>query len=195
MKNNEETLTEALRYHKMGWQVIPVMFGEKIPVNPGWPSLRLDVYEIEKEFRNNLRNIGVLLGQPSNGLIDIDLDHPIAVALADDFLPGTNAIFGRAGNLRSHRLYNVKQPINNLVLKANKTDKSPIIEIRGTGLQTIFPPSVHTSGERVFWDVFTTPAKVDSIDLLVRVQKLANAVRQELRMQGMLDQLTGSDDT
>jgi hypothetical protein len=49
-------------------------------------------------------NIGVQLGRASGGLTDVDLDCTEVLALADDFLPFTNAIFGRRSKRRSHRL-------------------------------------------------------------------------------------------
>jgi hypothetical protein len=38
----------------------------------------------------------VILGPPSSGLTDIDLDCPEAIGLASYFLPRTGAVFGRA---------------------------------------------------------------------------------------------------
>ena len=49
--------------------------------------------------------------RPSGWLIDVDLDHPLAVELADEFLPPTASVFGRVGKPRSHRLYVVTEPI------------------------------------------------------------------------------------
>ncbi len=48
---------------------------------------------------------GVLLGEPSLRLIDVDLDHPLTLELAASYLPPTNSIFGRTSKPRSHWLY------------------------------------------------------------------------------------------
>src|SRR4051812_27481905 len=38
-------------------------------------------------------------------VVYIDLDHRLAVELADQFIPETGAVFGRPGKPRSHRLF------------------------------------------------------------------------------------------
>jgi hypothetical protein len=49
-------------------------------------------------------NVGFILGTAS-GMLDVDLDCQEAVDLADEYLPSTNSIFGRASASSSHRLY------------------------------------------------------------------------------------------
>ena len=112
--------------------------------------------QLAGEFSNPASNLGVLLGEPSGGLYDTDIDCPEAAAVADALLPRTSAEFRRRSKPRSHRLYicagakeatkQFRDPTLN-----NKDDKSMLIELRGTGGQTMFPPSVHPSGERVQW--------------------------------------------
>ena len=53
----------------------------------------------------NGSNVGVILGPRSGELVDIDLDCAEALALADLYLPATEAIFGRKSKPRSHRIY------------------------------------------------------------------------------------------
>ncbi len=56
-----------------------------------------------------------------------------------------------------------------------------IVELRSTGMQTIFPPSTHESGEAITWgNEAAEPATVVPVDLLGAVERLANAVRIEL---------------
>ena len=50
-------------------------------------------------------NIGILTGEPSGWLIDIDLDCPEAVAAARLLLPPTGFVYGRPSNPDSHWLY------------------------------------------------------------------------------------------
>ena len=40
-------------------------------------------------------SLGILLGAPSGGLVDVDIDAPEALALRDRFLPPTRSRFGR----------------------------------------------------------------------------------------------------
>ena len=58
-------------------------------------------------FNGNPANIGILMGKPSGGLVDIDIDNTDALRFADRFLPKTNCVFGRQSKPRSHRIYKV----------------------------------------------------------------------------------------
>ena len=78
----------------------------------------------------------MLLGSPSGGLIDVDLDHLIAVELADVYLPATGAEFGRTSKLRSHRLYLVPDGVATRKRQRKVDDKAMIVELRSTGCQT-----------------------------------------------------------
>jgi hypothetical protein len=160
-------------YVDRGWVPVPIPRGEKGPKVSGWQkwSLPLDEAQLSK-FRNG-GNIGVLLGEPSGGLIDIDLDHALARDLAPEFLPLTNAIFGRKGNPRSHYLFYVEDFGNTKQFQG--AGLGMILEVRSTGGQTVFPPSTHPSGETVEWTVDDQPAKVDWDTLLRAASKLAAA--------------------
>src|SRR6516162_319643 len=83
----------ALRYASRGWSVIPVPHQSKNPGRHGWEQMRLTPETIPQHFNGKPQNIGVLLGEPSGWLIDVDLDHDRAVALAPQYLPPTPAIF------------------------------------------------------------------------------------------------------
>lgn len=101
------TLKAALDYQIRGWAVIRVPFKEKAPKEKGWQKQRLTAEEINQKFAKGKSNVGVLLGEPSGGLIDIDLDCDETVALAGKMLPDTGFVFGRPSKTGSHRLYNV----------------------------------------------------------------------------------------
>ena len=77
----------ARLYHSRGWSVIPIPHRSKNPGFDGWQNLRLSEAELPCHFNGRPQNIGVLLGEPSGWLVDVDLDHPRAVELADQFLP------------------------------------------------------------------------------------------------------------
>jgi len=78
----------------------------KKPIGEGWQDQRLELADLPREFFGD-RNIGLLLGGPSGGLADVDLDCNEALALAPAFLPTTAAIFGRRSKPHSHWLYQV----------------------------------------------------------------------------------------
>lgn len=170
----------AERYTNRGWHVIPIPHKTKSNKTKGWEQWRIKVDELDDWFPKGRRwNVGVLLGEPSNWLIDIDLDHPRAVELALDYLPSTPLVFGRPGKPKSHWLYRVTGPCATKQLRSRSSGM--IVEVRSTGVQTVFPPSTHESGELIEWiDENVEPAEVDPDELLDAVKRLADAVRIEL---------------
>jgi AAA domain/Bifunctional DNA primase/polymerase, N-terminal len=180
----------ALEYIARGWAPIPVPSRSKNPGRSGWEQLRT-THETVANYFNGATNIGILLGAPSGGLTDIDLDCDEAVSVAAYFLPKTDAIFGRAGRRNSHWLYTTTladagAPGRILYNdpSASKDRKSTLVELRvglnaaGDGAQqTIFPGSTHETGEPVEWEPGKTgdPAIVDGAALHVAVKKVAAA--------------------
>ncbi|MSQ97628.1 MAG: bifunctional DNA primase/polymerase [Gemmataceae bacterium] len=173
------TVEAACEFARRGWSAIPIPYRSKNPGFDEWPLLRLTVETIPQHFNGHPQNVGVLLGEPSGWLIDVDLDHPKAVALAPEYLPSTPAIFGRPGNPRSHWLYRVTSPAATKKFKSKSAGM--IVEFRSTGMQTVFPPSTHESGEPIRWEVEAAePAIADPEQLLDCVRRLADAVKVEL---------------
>ncbi len=102
------TQTAADEYLERDWQPVPVAFRGKAPCcGKEWQNFRCTPEDTEQHFNRAEVNIGVLLGEPSQGLVDIDLDTVEAIRLAPYFLPATGAVFGRASKRRSHYLYSV----------------------------------------------------------------------------------------
>lgn len=169
----------AQSYARRGWSVIPIPHRSKNPGFKGWEQMRLSVESLDQHFNGHPQNIGVLLGEPSGWLIDVDLDHMRAVELAPQFLPATPAIFGRPGKPRSHWIYRVSAPA--ATKKFRSKSAGMLVEFRSTGMQTVFPPSTHESGESIGWDQADhEPATVEPGELLESVQRLADAVKVEL---------------
>ena len=166
------SLTAARGYLARGWAPIPVPRRHKRPAIKGWQKLRPQDADLATYFADE-PNLGILLGESSGALIDIDLDCPEALALADALLPNTAAIFGRPGNPRSHRLYVVES------LPATRKFEAPdgkmLVELRSTGCQTIFPPSLHHSGEQYAWHSQGEPSELNGEQLLAAVARLAAA--------------------
>lgn len=178
MSQRKEALASARDYRARGWRPIPVPFRQKGPIIKRWQHLRIESDDLPQYFKGRC-NVGVLTGEPSRWLIDIDLDHPLAVELAPKFLPPTNAVFGRCSKPRSHFLY------YSVGAETHKrsTDDEMIVELRSTGLQTVFPGSVHESGEVVEWAESGEPAVVDPQELLAAVNALANEVERQLSLR------------
>lgn len=173
-------LDVARAYLARGWRVIPVPFKQKAPVLKGWPALELADAELPEYFNGQPSNIGVLLGVPSGGLVDIDLDVREASDLADVFLSPTGCEFGRPSKPRSHRLYIAAPLVPTAkfrdVEKAADTDKTAmIVELRSTDAQTVFPGSTHETDEPITFAADGAPARVDGDGLLRAVRRLAVA--------------------
>ncbi len=153
-----------------GWQPLPLLAGGKRPRGADWLERRYAPAELEGAFRS--ANIGLLLGSPSAGLVDVDLDCPEALQLADDLLPPTGMIHGRPGAPRSHRWY-VCPAIERTTQYSHLG--SVLVELRSTGGQTVVPPSVHPCGEILSWDAGLDPATVGADALRLCVSRLAAA--------------------
>jgi len=173
---HDTSINAARDLVRRGWSPIPIPAGQKAPRIRGWQKLRLSEDDLPRYFNGQATNIGVLLGEPSGGLVDIDLDDEQARQLADDYLPRTGATFGRESAPRSHRLYYCPE------LKTEKhkaSDNSMIVELRSDGCQTLAPGSTHPTGEPVRWDEDGEPATVDADVLIEAVKRLSEAVRGE----------------
>jgi hypothetical protein len=166
------TLDSAREYIRCGWTVLPIPRGEKEPRIQNWPNLRLAETDLPAHFGNS-ENIGVILGEASGGLVDVDLDSPEAVVLADSFLPNTGFISGRASKRRSHRFYSCDP--TPLPHKFCDTDGSCIVELRSNGQQTVLPPSLHPSGELYTSEQDDEPARAEGREIAWRVACLAAA--------------------
>jgi putative DNA primase/helicase len=130
-------------YFDKGFAPIPIPFQSKAPVIDGWTQLRLTSENCQTYFNGTPLNIGILTGEPSGGLVDVDLDSAEAVRFGPRFLPATACVFGHASKRKSHWLYRTPD------VKSIRTFTSTgmIVEVRGNGHCTIFPGSVHPSGE------------------------------------------------
>jgi hypothetical protein len=165
------SLEAARRYLARGFAVIPVPARQKAPVLESWPTLRLTEADLQHYFRNGC-NIGVLNGEPSGNLIDVDLDAPQALDAADLFLPETALIFGRASKRRAHREYVVRGTVP-ATTQFRDPDGAMLVELRATGSQTIWPTSVHPSDEMVAFDSEDEPAFLDAKALVLAIRRLA----------------------
>lgn len=168
-------LETAIQYIGRGWSPIPIPYRSKKPTLPGWNERRLTNTDAPRYFREADQNIGVLLGAPSGGLVDIDLDSPEALALAPFVLPQT-ATFGRASTPQSHWLYMSLIPSRVTYvdpLASVNGDEGMLLEIRSTGAQTVFPGSVHETGERIEWFHDRAPCSIEAAELQYYVGILA----------------------
>ena len=174
-EQHDNLLDAARWYLSRGYRPVPLPAGEKAPRLRGWTKLRLTEGDLPHHF-NGTGNIGLLLGEPSGWLVDVDLDCPEAVELASQYLPRTGARSGRASSPGSHWWY----------ISAGAASKKhyfpgtkqTIAEIRSTGAQTVVGPSTHPSGD-VYDPLDGEPAGVEPGALALAVGALAEAVARQ----------------
>jgi hypothetical protein len=177
-----DMLAAARDYIERGWAPIPVPFRTKGPVLDAWQTIRINAETAPSFFNGAPQNIGIILGAASGGLCDLDLDCSEAIAAAPYILPRT-AVFGREGKRGSHWIYrtNLCETQDRAALKFLGSDKHGLLEVRigarDSAAQTIFPPSMHVSGEPIEWED-GGPSNITDIDggeLLQLARRLAAA--------------------
>jgi hypothetical protein len=156
----------AVEYLRRGWAPIPIPWREKNPGFNGWEKLRVTPETLKKHFNGARQNIGVLLGEPSNRLIDTDIDCREALITADYYLPDTGSRFGRASTPNAHRLFISDCKTKKFVDPMAAPDEGMLIELRSTGAQTVFPNSTHKeTGELIEWLCDNGPTEIDGAEL------------------------------
>lgn len=185
------TVDAAVEAFRRGYIPLPILDKDKKPGVPQWTHL---AYSNEEEVREKFTqwadqgrsNVGLLLGEPSGGLVDVDLDHPKAVRLRDYFLPPTMAKSGREGRRGTHYWYQCTEGTTpgitrQHLMPGEDGKRGPVaVELRSSKGQTVLPPSIHPSGEQYLWEGEpwggdAGPAVVDGRVLTARVAMLGLA--------------------
>ena len=162
----------AYQYIERGFSPIPVEFKSKICKLKEWQKLKLATEKVQALFEPPC-NVGVVLGDLSGGLVDIDLDCPAAIDLAPYILPETKMVFGRASKPRSHWIYKATDPGSKISFA--HPDGGMLVELRANGQMTVFPGSVHESGEEVVFEQNDDPAEIQFDQLAAYTRQLAAA--------------------
>jgi hypothetical protein len=169
---------------------VPINPGGKGPLYPDWQKLTGTDEELQRLADG--WNLGVLLGQPSGGLVDVDLDCPEALKWAPNFLPPTAWKSGHATRPNSHYWYIATTKDGSPVPSgkkyqrkadpkcAHKLEPGMLVELRATGGQTMVTPSMHPEhGSYYQWSdpnaLPSPPPKVLWDDLLRAVRSIAIA--------------------
>lgn len=161
----EDISKAAFEYHRRGFQVTPL--AGKTLVRRDWPKQELAEDELPDHFRDG-RNVGIVLGDDT-GLVDVDLDNPLAVGIANRLLPDT-VRSGREKNPCSHWWYlcdpvpaSRSYSLPKAMAERLGVDHGGVMlaELRSTARQTMVPPSIHPDdGDQYLW----YPGEIREID-------------------------------
>jgi hypothetical protein len=164
----------AACYLNLGRLPVPVPHRGKECFEPDWPNLRPTARDLDRLFPpGRPLNLGLLLGEPSSGLLDADLDCIEAIRAAPALLPSTGWLSGHQSKPRSHYWYEVDAPPACASQEFTDLDGTMLLELRSTLGQTVAPPSTHEGGEPIVWYRFEQPAQVPVVDLQTAVSELA----------------------
>lgn len=144
--------------------------GEKGKGLKGWTDLRVTVDTASQFFSPN-DNIGGLWGEPSNWIVDIDLDIDEAARAARILLPET-LMYGRKSSPGSHYLFRCE---NAVTRQYSSKEIGMIAELRSTGAQSVLPPSIHPCGERFRFEHETEIAEIGLKTLESKMKLIAAA--------------------
>jgi hypothetical protein len=184
------------------WKVFTLKPGTKIPEQDGWQQFAQRPWEEISGAFMPFHNIGVMLGAVSGGLVDVDLDWPEARLLAAETSLKSLWSFGRQGQTPGHYIARCDDHTRITKLQFTKDegallgiaedDKLAVAELRGNG-QTMFPPSVHSNGERVVWSYcdgeLPERGKDELLLILHRLAFLAVVLRKYPRINGSRDEI------
>jgi len=156
----------AVFYKSLGWEALVLPPREKAPKGKWGRTIEREDVDLFLAFGQE-SNVGIALGERSNGLIDIDNDWPEA-NLISNLVFASYPSFGRETSPNSHRFVravlrkNLPFQIPASAQGLFNTDKATVLELRGNKLQTMVPPSVHPNGERLRWH--NDPRTIPDVD-------------------------------
>lgn len=172
--------TAAAELLRLGLVPLRVTYRSKVPTATAWPDMRPSLADVPYLFAGQC-NLGILMGEPSGGIVSLDCDWPEAGSIAGALVPKSWR-FGRGDpfNLR-HILLRTPGAVSaafdapaGLYTQARGRR---IIEILATGKQVVVPPSLHASGELLRWDLAPGAplAELDPIALHQLAGRIAGA--------------------
>lgn len=207
-----QVLSQALEYAGAGWLVVPIHgvvrpgvctcpkgadcpSAGKHPIPDEWQIAATDdVEQVDDWFRKHpYANVGIRLGERS-GIIDIECDDDeaenVLLGIFDGEFPDTPTFAGKRGR---HRLFKWR---DDLPFPEKAVWKIGKLEFRtgsgAKGAQSVFPPSMHASGNRYTWLV--PPSLADVAELPARVvKKLWNSGGEDIFSQRYTAKRTPDD--
>lgn len=153
-----ELLETALDYAKKGLAVFPLIPRDKRPLTAnGFKDASTDPAKINEWWAIHPdANIGIATGQPSGGLVVIDMDldkekgkdgyHSFDRWCGDNFLMLPDSWLSITGRGGYHLFYKSSVPVNSRIGWLEDVD------VRADGGYIVAPPSIHPNGTRYEWE-------------------------------------------
>lgn len=152
--------------------IVPLRVNGKAPTANAWQQSTLPAAaDVPLQFAGQC-NIGALLGTPSNGITDVDLDWSETELLAPPLLPMPSWAFGRTDDAGQFHLRHILFRCHGAAtahfdappaLYPTKKGRR-IIEVLSTGKQVVVPPSIHKeTGQQLRWQ--QAPADMPLLEL------------------------------
>lgn len=148
----------ALHYAEIGLAVFPLVEKNKEPLTQnGFKDATTDHSQIERWWsRHPNANIGIATGQPSNGLVAIDIDvdkekdkdgyHTFVRWCDENYLILPDSWLSITGRGGYHLLFKSSFPV------PSKINWLEDVDIRADGAYIVAPPSIHPNGTRYEWE-------------------------------------------
>lgn len=140
-------------YVSLGWSVIPLPIGSKIPVIKWKPfqTRHPTVQELDAWFLDKDSNIAIVTGAVS-GVFCLDIDSPQAMrkylAHEDGYGLGDQLTPLSKTNKGWHVLFTYEEGLRNF---QGRPDLG--YDVRGEGGYFVAPPSVHEKGHTYYWEI------------------------------------------
>lgn len=171
----------AVGYVRRGWALLPISPRDKTPYvellprdrtgAPSWGLLALrpaTEAEVRAWFRHDPAcNVAIICGEPSGGLIAVDVDRQPAGRL---HLPPTATVATARG---AHYYYRSSKPVPSVSCSWG--------EIRGDGSYVVAAGSTHPNGIQYRWCDYCDPDQIELADLPADLLEAAEEDRERLQ--------------
>ncbi len=142
----DKILKSALKYHDLGFSIIPIRAGTKKPAVRLWKpyqNKRADIEKIKEWFTDNHKSLAVVLGKISGNLTCRDFDTMSEYEKWNDKNPKLAKQLPTVETGKGRHVY--------FLSDLEKIEHIENGELRGGGGYCLLPPSIHPEGKAYKW--------------------------------------------